>query len=70
MAVPSDCAYALMAGFGPMNVMSSASAKRASTASGPALKLLVSIVTLSPRFSSNSPPRSPTMAGAWVMFGK
>ena len=48
MASPSDWAKALMAGFGPMSVMSSASAKSASTASGPALKVLVSMVTLSP----------------------
>ena len=49
-------AKALMAGFGPMSVMSRASANSASTASGPALNVLVSIVTLSPTFSSKSPP--------------
>ena len=70
MAAPSDWANALIAGFGPMRVTSRSSAKSASTASGPALKVLVSIVTLSPTFSSKSPPRSPTIPGAWVTFGK
>ena len=64
MAAPSDWAKALMAGFGPMRVMSRASAKMASTASGPALKLLVSIVTLSPTLSAKHPPRSPMIPGA------
>ena len=45
-----------MAGFGPIKVMSSASAKSASTASGPALKVLVSMVTPSGALSSNSFP--------------
>ena len=45
-ASPFDCAYALIAGLGPMNVASIAPPKSASTAAGPALKIwVVSVVS-------------------------
>ena len=70
IASPSDCANALIAGLGPMNDASIASEKIASTASGPALKVVRSSVTLSPSASSMRPPSVPTSAGACVTFGK
>ena len=59
-----------MAGLGPMYVMSMASAKSASEASVPVLKVLVSSVTLSPRCSSKIPLPTPTRAVACVTLGK
>ena len=49
--------------------MSSASAKSASIASGPALNVEV-VSVVSPSFSSKRPCSTPTRAGAWVTFGK
>ena len=70
-ASPSDWAKPLMAGLGPMKLASMASAKSASIASGPALKVFeASSVTLSARASSKKPSFTPTIAGPWVMFGK
>ena len=50
-ASPFDWAYPLMAGLGPMKLMSMASANIASTASVPVLKVAVSMATSSPRAS-------------------
>ncbi len=68
-ASPSDCAKALIAGLGPMNVMSMAPLNIASTASVPALKVAVSSAT-SPSSSWMKPFSTPTMAGAWVTLAK
>ena len=62
-------AKALIAGFGPMYVASSAPAKIAVTTSGPALKVFVSSL-LAPSFSAKIPFSTPTIAVAWVTFGK
>ena len=59
-----------MAGFGPMYVASIAPEKSASIAAGPALNVLVSSLTLAPSFSAKMPFSTPTIAVAWVMFGK
>jgi hypothetical protein len=44
--------------------------KIASTAAGPALKVLVWSVTSGPSFSARMPFSIPTSPAAWVMFGK
>ena len=59
-----------MAGLGPMNDMSMASANSASIASVPELNVVSSIVTLSPTAASKRPSSTPMIAGAWVTFGK
>ena len=59
-----------MAGFGPMNAASMASAFSASTASGPALNVAPFRVTSAPSALANRPCSNPTRAGAWVTFGK
>ncbi len=69
-ASPSDLEKALMAGFGPMNVASSAPEKMASTASGPALNGFGVSVTLSGNAASKMPCLRPASAVAWVRFGK
>jgi len=50
--------------------MSRELANRASTAAGPALKVLVCRVTLEPRSLAKIPLATPTRAVAWVRFGK
>ena len=67
---PFDFAYALIAGLGPMYVASIAPESSASEADEPALNVAVSSVTLGPRFLAKRPLSTPTIAVAWVMFGK
>src|SRR3954451_5895681 len=50
--------------------MSRELANRASTAAGPALKVLVWRVTFGPRSLAKMPLATPTRAVAWVRFGK
>ncbi len=69
-ASPSDWANPLIAGLGPMNVASIAPDSSASIASPPALKCETSSVTFGPRASAKTPLSTPTIAGAWVTFGK
>ena len=68
-ASPLDCEKALMAGLGPMKVMSIASANMASMAWVPELKGVTSMVALGSSLVSGPPSASSTRPGAWVMFG-
>ena len=70
MAWPLDLMNALMAGLGPMKLASMAFEKSASVASGPALKVCGSSVTFDPSAWANVPLAMPTIAVAWVTFGK
>src|SRR6266550_2444262 len=70
IAAPLDLAKALIAGFGPMNVASIAPFRSASDAAGPALKDETVNVTPGPRAFWMIPLSTPTIAVAWVMFGK
>ena len=68
-ASPFDCANALMAGLGPMNVASIAPPNSASTAAGPALKIWV-VSFVSPSASWKVPSSTPTRATACVRLAK
>ena len=69
IASPCDLANALIAGFGPMYVASIAPERSASTAAGPALNVCVFRVS-APRALAKMPFSTPTIAVAWVTFGK
>src|SRR5256885_13993724 len=68
IAWPWDLAYALIAGFGPTYVASTAPEKTASAAAGPALN--VSVFGARPRCLAKIPFSTPTSAVACVMLGK
>ena len=69
-AAPSDLAYPLIAGFGPMKLASIAPENSASMTSVPELKVDVSSEAVEPSASWNSPVSTPMIAGAWVTLGK
>ena len=69
-ASPFDWAKPLIAGLGPMNVASIAPESSASIASPPALKLRDLQRHVRAEGLGEGPVSTPTIAGAWVTFGK